>query len=128
MTQEMLRQEEEALREQIYQLPAEQKKKQFYALEVAQVKDPDTYAALNWAFVAGLHHFYLGRWLRGLFNIVLMISGVILYFATQWPLIGGGLVLFVFIIELPQLFNSEKIVHIHNNLLIKSLLKQVSSQ
>jgi TM2 domain-containing membrane protein YozV len=127
MTQEMLRQEEEALREQIYQLPAEQKK-QFYALEVAQVKDPDTYAALNWAFVAGLHHFYLGRWLRGLFNIMLMISGVILYFATQWPLIGGGLVLFVFIIELPQLFNSEKIVHIHNNLLIKSLLKQVSSQ
>jgi hypothetical protein len=57
-----------------------------------------------------------------------MISGVILYFATQWPLIGGGLVLFVFIIELPQLFNSEKIVHIHNNQLIKSLLKQVSSQ
>jgi TM2 domain-containing membrane protein YozV len=127
MTQEMLRQEEEALREQIYQLPAEQKK-QFYVLEVAQVKDPDTYAALNWAFVAGLHHFYLGRWLRGLFNIMLMISGVILYFATQWPLIGGGLVLFVFIIELPQLFNSEKIVHIHNNQLIKNLLKQVSSQ
>jgi TM2 domain-containing membrane protein YozV len=127
MTQEMLRQEEEALREQIYQLPAEQKK-QFYSLEVAQVKDPDTYAALNWAFVAGLHHFYLGRWLRGLFNIMLMISGVILYFATQWPLIGGGLVLFVFIIELPQLFNSEKIVHIHNNQLIKNLLKQVSSQ
>ncbi len=80
MTEEMLRQEEEALREQIYQLSAAQKK-QYYALEVAQVKDPDTYAALNWAFVAGLHHFYLGRWLRGLFNIVLMISGVILYFA-----------------------------------------------
>ncbi len=127
MTDEMLRQEEEALREQIYQLPVEQKK-QFYALEVAQVKDPDTYAALNWAFVAGLHHFYLGRWLRGLFNIILMISGVILYFATQWPLIGASLVLFIFIIELPQLFNSEKIVHTYNNQLMKSLLKQVSAK
>ncbi len=127
MTDEMLRQEEEALREQIYQLPVEQKK-QFYALEVAQVKDPDTYAALNWAFVAGLHHFYLGRWLRGLFNIILMISGVILYFATQWPLIGASLVLFIFIIELPQLFNSEKIVHTYNNQLMKSLLKQVSAE
>ncbi len=125
MTEEMLRQEEEALREQIYQLSAAQKK-QYYALEVAQVKDPDTYAALNWAFVAGLHHFYLGRWLRGLFNIVLMISGVILYFATQWSLIGGSLVVFVFVIELPQLFNSEKIVHIHNNQLMKRLIKQVS--
>ncbi len=125
MTEEMLRQEEEALREQIYQLSAAQKK-QYYALEVAQVKDPDTYAALNWAFVAGLHHFYLGRWLRGLFNIVLMISGVILYFATQWSLIGGSLVVFVFVIELPQLFNSEKIVHIHNNQLMKRLIKKVS--
>lgn len=125
MTEEMLRQEEEALREQIYQLSAVQKK-QYYALEVAQVKDPDTYAALNWAFVAGLHHFYLGRWLRGLFNIVLMISGVILYFATQWSLIGGSLVVFVFVIELPQLFNSEKIVHIHNNQLMKRLIKKVS--
>ncbi len=125
MTEEMLRQEEEALREQIYQLPVQQKK-QYYALEVAQVKDPDTYAALNWAFVAGLHHFYLGKWLRGFFNIVLMISGIILYFATQWPLIGGGLVVFVFVIELPQLFSSEKIVHIHNNQLMKRLIKQVS--
>ncbi|MEW6993322.1 TM2 domain-containing protein [Colwelliaceae bacterium MEBiC 14330] len=125
MTEEMLRQEEEALREQIYQLSAAQKK-QYYALEVAQVKDPDTYAALNWAFVAGLHHFYLGRWLRGLFNIMLMISGVILYFATQWSLIGGSLVVFVFVIELPQLFNSEKIVHIHNNQLMKRLIKKVS--
>ncbi len=52
MTEEMLRQEEEAVREQIYQWPVHQKK-QDYALEVAEVKDPGTYAVLNWVFVAG---------------------------------------------------------------------------
>jgi len=125
MTDDCLRQEEEQLRENISQLTDEQRK-QYYVLEVEQVKDPDTYAVLNWAFLAGLHHFYLGKWLRGLFNLVLMLLGGTLYFTALFPLFGGALILLVFIIELPQLFNSQNIIHRYNNQLMKALLKQVS--
>ena len=86
---------------------------------MAQVKDPDTYAALNWAFLAGLHHFYLGKWQRGLLNLVLMFISAQLYFSTLPPLLGAGAILIVFIIELPQLFNSQQIIHQYNNDLMK---------
>jgi len=125
MTEESLRLEEEQLRDKIAKLTPEQKK-YYYALEVEQVKDPDTYAVLNWACLAGLHHFYLGKWLRGLVNLVLMLLGATLYFTSLLPMIGGGLILLVLIIELPQLFNSQNIVHHYNNQLMKILLKQVS--
>lgn len=126
MIEKSLRQEEEQLREQITLLNSEQKKS-YYALEVAQVKDPDTYAALNWAFLAGLHHFYLGKWQRGLLNLVLMLIGVLFYLSQLPPLLGAGVILLVFIIELPQLFNSQQIIHQYNNDVMKRLLKQVSS-
>lgn len=126
MIEKSLRQEEEQLREQITLLNSEQKKS-YYALEVAQVKDPDTYAALNWAFLAGLHHFYLGKWQRGLLNLVLMLVGVLFYLSQLPPLLGAGVILLVFIIELPQLFNSQQIIHQYNNDVMKRLLKQVSS-
>jgi len=125
MTDEELRQEEEQLREQIAKLSAEQKK-QYYALEVGQVKDPDTYAVLNWAFLAGLHHFYLGKWQRGLLNLVLMSIGVILWLSTIGTVPGAVLIALVLVIELPQLFNSQKIIHHYNNQLMKRLLKQVN--
>lgn len=125
MSHESLRQEEERLREQVAKLSSEQKK-HYYALEVALVKDPDTYAALNWAFLAGLHHFYLGKWRRGLLNLVLMLIGGFFYFSQLLPLLGGGMVLLVFMIELPQLFNSQQVIHQYNNQLMQRLLKQVS--
>ncbi|MCJ8296695.1 MAG: TM2 domain-containing protein [Colwellia sp.] len=127
MTAESLRQEEEQLRKQVAELSSEQKK-QYYALEVAQVKDPDTYAVLNWAFLAGLHHFYLGRWQRGLLNLVLMLIGGLFYFSQLQPLLGGAMILLVFIIELPQLFNSQNIIHSYNNQLMQRLLKQVRGE
>jgi TM2 domain-containing membrane protein YozV len=126
MTEESLRQEEEQLRGQIAKLSAEQKK-QYYALEVEQVKDPDTYAALNWAFLAGLHHFYLGKWQRGLLNLLLMLIGVVLWLSISAAIVGGVLIALVFVIELPQLFNSQKIIHRYNNDLMKTLLKKVST-
>ena len=122
-----LRQEEEQLRVQIAQLSREQRK-YYSALEVAQVKDPDTYAALNWAFIAGLHHFYLGKWQRGLLNLMMMILGGLLYFSHLLPVVGITLIVVVFIIELPQLFTSEKIIHQYNNALMKRLLKQTIKQ
>lgn len=118
-----LRIEENQLREQIAALSVEQKR-QYYAQELKYIKDPDTYAALNWAFVAGLHHFYIGKWQRGLINLALIFSGALLYIYGAFTLFGAGLIAFVFIIELPQLFNSEKIIYHYNNQLMKNLLKQ----
>ena len=120
---EQLRQEENQLREQIASLSDEQKK-QYYTQELQHIKDPDTYATLNWIFIAGLHHFYLGRWQRGLINLVLMLSGLLFYFSGILSILGVVLILFVFILELPQLFNSENVIHRYNNELMKRLLEQ----
>mgnify|MGYP003384694566 CR=1 FL=1 len=123
LDKEALRLEENKLREQVAALSVEQKRK-YYAQELKHIKDPDTYAALNWIFVMGLHHFYLGKWFRGLINLALMLVGVLLYFSGMFTLIGAVLVALVFIIELPQLFNSEKIIYRYNNQLMRNILKQ----
>jgi len=67
--------EEESLRLAIRDLPDEQRKR-FYAIAKKKLKDPDTFAVLNYLFVTGLHHFYLGHWLRGIINLVVFIGGV----------------------------------------------------
>lgn len=125
LKKENLRLEENELREQIASLSIEQKR-QYYAQEVKHMKDPDTYAALNWICVMGLHHFYLGKWQRGLVNLTLMFIGILLYLSGTFPLIGIAVVAFVFVIELPQLFNSERIIYRYNNQLMRSILKQLN--
>ena len=122
-TKEQLRLEENHLRSQVALLSAEQKK-HFYGQTLQHIKDPDTYAVLNWIFLAGLHHFYLGKWQRGLFNFVLMLIGTVLFFSGIFTGVGIVLILVIFVIELPQLFNSENVVHRYNNGVMKSLLKQ----
>jgi len=121
-----LRKEEQQLRSQIGELTIPQKR-QYYALEVEQVKDPDTYATLNWIFLAGLHHFYLGKWLRGSLNLILMLLGFIMLFSNTFSIVGITFIILTIIIELPQLFNSEKIIYAYNNQLMKTLLKQVTT-
>ena len=123
LDKEQLRLEEDRLREQVAALSVEQKK-QYYAQELQHIKDPDT----NWAFIAGFHHFYIGKWQRGLTNLALMLLGVLLYISGIFTLVGIALILFVFIIELPQLFNSENIICSYNNQLMKRLLKQFDRQ
>lgn len=120
---ETLRLEENELRAKVAALSVEQKR-QYYAQELQQIKDPDTYAALNWVFVAGLHHFYLGKWQKGLINLTLMIAGVLFCAFSAYTIFGAGLIIFVFILELPQLFNSENVISHYNNRLIRRLLGQ----
>lgn len=117
---EALQAEEDQLRKQISQLSPEQKK-HYYQLEKQQVKDPDTYAVLNWFVVAGLHHFYLGNYKRGAINVLLVLIGLALLHVWGWVLI-----ILVFLAELPQLFFSQKIVYQHNNQVMKDLIAQVS--
>jgi hypothetical protein len=62
--------QEEHLSELASQLPDPQRR-EFYQALSRKLKDPDTYAALNWFFLPGLHHFYLGRWWWGVFDLTL---------------------------------------------------------
>lgn len=124
MANARLKLEENRLREQISRLNIEQKR-HYYDLEVNNLKDPDTYAVLNWFFITGLHHFYLGKWKRGVINLTLMLIGCMLILIGPFVTIGVTLVLFTFIIELPQLFKSQSIIHAYNNRLMEELLDQV---
>lgn len=118
--------EEERLSELARQLP-EAQRKAFYQEVKRELRDPDTYAALNWFFIAGLHHFYLGRWVRGIVDLGLFLFGVALIIAQlTWP--GVALILLVSAWELWALFRSQIIVQDWNNKLYQRLLSRYTSQ
>lgn len=108
---EQLEKNEELLRNQVNLLP-ETQKKEFYERQSTKLKDPDTYATLNWFFLGGFHHCYLGKY--GLFALELAlltisIIGLILGHTSAFIILA----LLVFY-ELPQLFFSQKIARQHN--------------
>jgi len=41
----------------------------------------------------GVHHFYVGRWLHGLFDLSLLVAAGIFFFSSAWILAG----LFIFV-------------------------------
>lgn len=119
LSMDELKQEEDAIRKEITALP-DAKRKEYYRLEDKRIKDPDTYAVLNYFFLAGLHHFYLGNELKGILNAMAMLIGILLFGMFGWVLI-----LIVLIIELPQLFRSQTIVQAHNNKVMRETLNEV---
>jgi len=108
---EQLEQNEEVLRQQVNQL-SDVKKIEFYKQQSARLKDPDTYAALNWFFLGGFHHCYLGKYALFVIEITLLIASIIGY------VLGHASSLFIIMLlviyELPQLFFSQKIARQHN--------------
>jgi len=114
---------EEALRLEIRELPDE-KRKVFYERAEKELKDPDTFAVLNYLFIAGLHHFYLGRWLRGLANLAVFFASIYLMYLGQWQ---NGFILFAIItlFELYALFRSQIIVKHYNNGISKNILSSL---
>lgn len=117
---------EETIRQQVREWPDE-KRLRFYTEVEKKLKDPDTYATLNYIFIAGLHHFYIGRWLYGLVNIAVFWLGVLLLFTDPlW--LGILLIAGVTLLELYELFRSQLIVQQYNNQVMQetyqSLLKQ----
>ncbi|MCB1948062.1 MAG: TM2 domain-containing protein [Burkholderiales bacterium] len=115
--------EEERLRKCVRTLP-DDKRLAFHKQAEKQLKDPDTYATLNYIFIAGLHHFYLGKWIRGLLNICIFLAGVVLLF-TPLAILGILLIVFISIIELYALFRSQIIVQAHNNLLMDKIYREI---
>jgi hypothetical protein len=122
LKQEAVDAEEESLRAAIRGLSEEQRA-DFYRHAGKAVKDPDTYAALNWFFIAGLHHFYLKRWLLGLMDLAALFVAIACFAAGQvWA--GVVLLLVIYSWELVQLFRSQIIVQDWNNQLYRDLLRR----
>lgn len=127
-SQKEVNKEENNLRNRIKEL-SDENKKIFYSKIEKEIKDPDTYAVLNVFFIAGIHHFYLKKWLNGTINIILFLVGVILLFSDNDILFGMaiGMLLSLFIIELIQLFKSQLILQEYNNQVTKMLLREFNS-
>lgn len=122
LKQEEVDAEEELLRKAIRELSDDQRA-EFYRQAGKAVKDPDTYAALNWFFITGLHHFYLGRWQWGLVDIGALLVAIWCFLAGLiWA--GVGLLVIVYSWELWQLFRSQIIVQDWNNRLYRDLLRR----
>ncbi|WP_440906410.1 TM2 domain-containing protein (plasmid) [Catenovulum sp. SX2] len=120
MDEQSLREEEETLRQQIQKLTPEQKKR-YYQLEGQRVKDPDTYAVLNYFFITGLHHFYLGKNLQGFIDLAILAIGILFIEYYGWVLIIA-----ISLYELIQLFNSQNILYQYNNQVMRQTLAEVS--
>jgi len=105
LSQETVDQEEELIRQDSGQL-SDKERKIYFSIVKKQIKDPDTYAVLNWFFVTGLHHFYLNNWVKGGINLTVFLIGAVLIFAgLEW--FGILMILSIFIIELYALFRSQ---------------------
>ncbi|MBX3639159.1 MAG: TM2 domain-containing protein [Nitrosomonas sp.] len=117
--------EEERIRELVRQLP-DDKRFVFFQEAEKRLKDPDTYATLNYLFIAGLHHFYLGNWLRGVTNLAIFLIGIVMLF-TSMRIVGILLILIVSVIELYALFKSQIIVQAYNNAVMKKIYQEITS-
>ena len=123
ISQEEVINEEERLRGLVRALP-DDKRYLFYRETEKQLKDPDTYATLNYLFIAGLHHFYLGKWVRGIVNISVFLVGLIMLF-TPLAIIGLLFIVTISIIELYALFKSQVIVQAHNNTVMNRIYREI---
>lgn len=115
--------EETDLREQVALL-SETQRQQYASFEKAALKNPSTYAILNWFFLLGLHHFYLHRWVRGMINLALTLASLYLIVIMDNRTSGGAVLLAVAIIEIPQLLNYEHLVHAFNIRAMRHCLKR----
>ena len=122
---EVVFEREESLRLSVRGLDDDDKKL-FHQKFSEDLRDPDTYAVLNFFFVAGLHHFYLGKNLRGLVNIIVFSVGVVSIF-LNFAGLGLTLIIAIVLIELPALFRAQLLVSHYNNELSDRLLQQIKS-
>ncbi|MCS4502593.1 TM2 domain-containing protein [Arhodomonas aquaeolei] len=124
MSKEAVQEKEERIRRLVRELPDEKRLRYFREVE-RKIKDPDTYATLNFIFFAGLHHFYLGKWLYGIINMAVFWVGVAMLFTDHVGL--GVLVLIgVSVLELCELFRSQVIVQKYNNQVMERVYNSVS--
>ena len=122
-TKEAIQEEEERIRKLVRDLPDE-KRLLFFQQAEKNLKDPDTYATLNFLFVAGLHHFYLGQWVRGSINLFIFLAGVVFLFSGQVA-IGIVLLIAISMVELRALFAAQTVVQDYNNAVMERIYRAV---
>ncbi|MHA7878921.1 MAG: TM2 domain-containing protein [Saccharospirillum sp.] len=125
-SKDALEAEEERIREQVRAM-SDAQRAHFHRKAERLLKDPDTYAVLNYLFIAGLHHFYLGKWRQGLLNIAVFWFGVLLIVTGQWEL-GLAIILVISALELFELFRAQRIVLKHNNAVLARLYDEAKRQ
>ncbi|WP_095497089.1 TM2 domain-containing protein [Paraferrimonas haliotis] len=119
LTLEECQREKDELQRQLNQLTDETRAR-IYAKLKKQLKDPDTYAVLNYLFIAGMHHFYLGKINRGFINLCCFLLGAVwLVMGSVWGLLP---LLIITLIELKALFQSQRIVANYNLNVMKRLM------
>jgi TM2 domain-containing membrane protein YozV len=119
MQNEHLDYEEEEIRKAVRSL--NNSENQYYQKKIYKLsRDPDTYATLNWFCISGLHHLYLKKYFRGAFNLFLMCFGL-------YKILSFGLfvLLILFLIELPALFYSQRIVKKYNIVTSRKILEEI---
>jgi TM2 domain-containing membrane protein YozV len=114
---------EEQIRLRVRKLDDPQRKI-YYAQFKREMKDPDTYAVLNYFFLTGLHHMYLGQYVRGAANLVTLIFGIGLVIVGA-TIVGSLLIGFILLVELLALFRAQVVVANHNNLVSESILTRL---
>jgi TM2 domain-containing membrane protein YozV len=125
LSKEIVQEKEESIRKLIRELP-ETTRAAFYRETEKKLKDPDTYATLNYLFIAGLHHFYLGKWARGLINLSVFVFGIILAFISS-PRYGVVVIIAISIFEIYALFRSQVIVQDYNNRIMEEIYRDIST-
>ncbi len=122
-TWEAIREDEEHIRRLVRELPDEQRLRFFKKTE-QRLKDPDTYATLNYLFIAGLHHFYLRKWVRGSINLSIFLFGMILLF-TGLAVLGVVVLIAITVIELNALFKSQQVIQEYNNTVMEGVYREI---
>jgi len=120
----LVEEQQDQIRRQIRELP-DDKRRTYFKLSEKKIKDPDTYAALNYIFIAGLHHFYLGKWLLGVINITVFWGGVACIL-LKFIEVGIALIIGIAIFELFELFRSQIQVQHHNNLISLEIINTLN--
>ena len=126
-------QEEEAIRLAIRDLPDEIRARVFSEIG-SKIRDPDTYAVLNYTLMAGLHHFYLGQYLRAISEAICFLIGVYLIYyggttvdGHMLMYLGIVIVAVLLVIELVGLFRAQIIVQNFNNRESRRILNKYSA-
>lgn len=122
-TKEALLEDEERIRRLVRELPDEQRLR-FFKQTGQRLKDPDTYATLNYLFIAGLHHFYLRKWVRGSINLSIFLFGVMLLF-TGLAVLGVIVLIVITLVELNALFKSQWVILDYNNRVMESVYREI---
>ncbi|RJX70959.1 hypothetical protein DZ860_11535 [Vibrio sinensis] len=114
---------ENSLRNKVNQLSSEQKRR-YYQAQMKQLKDPDTYASLNWFCLGGFHHLYLEKKMLFFIEIKLFLIAITALY------IGHIEALFILVVlvlyELPHLFFSQKIVRQYNQKISNDIFQEIT--